>query len=95
VKVKELWETRKRSKRHALSEAWMMDGSTPGPPTQIPNSPLTTAIPTIASSESNATAFGIAETKSPPFPAMLTHAQAVLTQGDTVRGSAQVAGADY
>jgi hypothetical protein len=73
----------------------MVDSSTLGPPTQITNSPLTTATPTTATSESNAPAFGMAETKSPPLPAVPTHAQAVLTQSDTVCGGAQAAGADH
>lgn len=95
AKAKELWEARKRSKRHTLNEPRMVDGRTPDPPTQIPNSPLTTAIPTTAASGSNATAFSMAETKSPSLPAVSTHVQAVSTQSDTVCGGAQAAGADH
>jgi hypothetical protein len=93
VRAKELWEARKRSKRHPLGETQVVDGSPSDPPTQIPKP--TFKLATAATPGSSATSLGMAEAQTPPLPAITTGIQVVSTQSNVVCGGAQAAGADH
>lgn len=87
MKARELWEVRKRSKRHSLGEPQVADG-TPEPPSRILGPPSTTAIPAAA-------AFVVPETESPCSPAAPTHVQAISTQSESVCRNGLAARADH
>jgi hypothetical protein len=79
-KAKELWEARKRSKRHPLSQP-QAAGCIRDPPTQT--APLTTAISTTATLGSTAT-LGTVVAEGRLLPPASVRTQAILAQSDTV-----------